>query len=70
MYWSVFGLYAAFVAEIATRLPVRTMFTSAWTFFIILLISSLATMLVGQIIFFAYKKNWQKISGAYTDGNA
>lgn len=60
MYWSVFGLYAAFVAEIATRLPVRTMFTSGWTFFIIVIISSLATMIIGQIIFLAYKKNWQK----------
>lgn len=70
MYWSVFGLYAAFVAEMATRLPVRTMFNSAWTFSMIVIISTLATMLVGRIIFFAYKKNWQKISAAYTDGNA
>jgi uncharacterized membrane protein len=64
MYWSVFGLYAAFVAEVAVRLPVRTMFTSARTFFTTVIISTLVTMLAGQIIFFAYKKRWQKISAA------
>lgn len=68
MYWSVFGLYAAFVAEMAVRLPVRTMFTSARTFFTTVIIATLGTMLVGQIIFFIYKKKWQKISAAYTDG--
>lgn len=68
MYWSVFGLYAAFVAEMAVRLPLRTMFTSARTFFTTVIISTLATMLVGQLIFFAYKKRWQKISAAYREG--
>lgn len=67
MYWSVFGLYAAFVAEMAVRLPVRTMFSSARTFFTTVIISTLVTMLVGQIIFFAYKKKWQKISDSYGD---
>lgn len=61
MYWSVFGLYAAFVAELAVRLPVRTMFTSARTFFTTVIVSTLVTMGVGQIIFFAYKKRWQKV---------
>lgn len=68
MYWSVLGLYAAFVAEVAVRLPVRTMFTSARTFFVTVIISTLATMLVGQVIFFARKKRWQKVSDAYADG--
>ncbi len=58
MYWSVFGLYAAFVAETATRLPVRTIFDSPKMFFTTVIISTLATMLVGQIIFFKNKKKW------------
>ena len=61
MYWSVFGLYAAFVAEMATRLPVRTIFDSPKMFFITVGIATLSTMLVGQIIFFKKKKKWQKI---------
>jgi uncharacterized membrane protein len=65
MYWSVFGLYAAFVAEVAVRLPVKTMFTSARMFFTTVIVSTLATMLVGQITFFMYKKRWQKISAAW-----
>ena len=61
MYWSVFGLYAAFVAEMATRLPVRTIFDSPKMFFITVGIATLSTMLVGQIIFFKKKKKWQEI---------
>lgn len=68
MYWSVFGLYAAFVAEVATRLPVRTMFTSGRTFLTTVIVSSLATMCIGQIIFFVYKKRWQKIPAASAGG--
>lgn len=64
MYWSVFGLYAAFVAESAVRLPIRAVFTSAQTFFTVLIVSTLATMLVGQIIFFKSKKKWQEIHHA------
>jgi len=69
MYWSVFGLYAAFVAEMAVRLPFRTMFNSSLAFFTTVIISSLATMLVGRFIFFAYKKRWQGLSAAYTNGD-
>ncbi len=61
MYWSVFGLYAAFVAEMAVRLPLRTAFSSLRTFFIIVGVSTFATMLVGQILFFRNKKKWQAI---------
>ena len=68
MFWSVFGLYAAFVAELAVRLPVRTMFTSTRTFFTTVIVSTLATMGVGQIIFLLYKKRWQEISVASADG--
>lgn len=63
MYWSVFGLYAAFVAETATRLPVRTIFDSPKMFFITVIIATFATMLVGQIIFSKNKKKWQEILG-------
>jgi uncharacterized membrane protein len=61
MYWSVFGLYAAFVAETAVRLPVRTIFDSPKMFFITVIIATVTTMLVGQIIFFKNKKKWQEI---------
>lgn len=64
MYWSVFGLYAAFVAETAVRLPIRTMFSSGQTFFTTVIVSTLTTMLVGQIIFFENKKKWQRIFAA------
>jgi len=67
MYWSVFGLYAAFVAEMAVRLPIRTMFTSAKTFFTTVIISTLVTIFTGQIIFFKNKKKWQKFSALYND---
>ena len=63
MYWSVFGLYAAFVAEMAVRLPIRTIFDSPKMFFITVGIATFATMLVGQIIFFKNKKRWQEILG-------
>ena len=61
MYWSVFGLYAAFVAETATRLPVRAIFDSPKMFFITVAVATFATMMVGQIIFFKKKKKWQNI---------
>jgi len=69
MYWSVFGLYAAFVAEMAVRLPVRTVFSSATTFFIMVGVATFATMLVGQIIFFKKKKKWQNILSAPVEIN-
>jgi len=67
MYWSVFGLYAAFVAETATRLPVRTIFDSPKMFFITVGIATFATMLVGQIIFLKNKKKWQNILSVPTE---
>ncbi len=63
MYWSVFGLYAAFVAETAVRLPVGKIFDSPKMFFITVGIATFATMLVGQIVFFKNKKRWQEILG-------
>ncbi len=61
MYWSVFGLYAAFVAEMAVRLPIRTAFSSPTTFFIMVGVATFSTMMVGQIIFFKNKKKWETI---------
>jgi hypothetical protein len=69
MYWSVFGLYAAFVAEMAVRLPIRTTLSSPTTFFTTVAAATLATMLTGQIIFFRNKKKWQK-SFTPPDGEA
>lgn len=61
MYWSVFGLYAAFVAEMAVRLPIRTAVSSRPMFFITVGVATFMTMLAGQIIFFKNKKKWQRI---------
>lgn len=62
MYWSVLGLYAAFVAEMATRLPIRTAFSSRTTFFMIVAAATFATMLAGQIFLLKYKKRWQNFN--------
>lgn len=67
MYWSVFGLYAAFVAEMATRLPIRTAFSSVQTFFIIVAVATFATMFVGQMFLLKYKKRWQNFYVAPPD---
>jgi hypothetical protein len=52
MYWSVIGLYAAFVAEILTRVPETPFFGMV----------GLATFLViglGYVIWFRKKRIWQ-----------
>jgi len=61
MYWSVFGLYAAFMAEMSVRLPIRTTLTSPKTFFTVVTVATIATMLIGEIIFIKNKKKWQKM---------
>lgn len=70
MYWSVFGLYAAFVAEMAVRLPIRTAFSSTTTFFIIVGVATLLTMTVGQIVFFKNKKRWATMFAAPKDNDS
>lgn len=67
MFWSVFGLYAAFVAELAVRLPIRTMFTSARTFFTTVAVATLITMCIGQIIMLKKKKQWEKLNADFDD---
>lgn len=64
MYWSVLGLYAAFIAEMATRLPIKTMFSSAKTFFMTVAIATALTMIVGEIVFYKKKKAWHNINTA------
>ena len=52
MYWSVMGLYAAFISEIMTRLP-----NPKWSF---LFISLGVTMGFGSYYFSKYKKIWKE----------
>lgn len=60
MYWSVMGLYAAFVAEVLTRLPSVRGFT-------MVAVATLAVMGVANIFYLIYKKRWQKIEAVYID---
>lgn len=51
MYWSVIGLYAAFVSETLTRIPEKPFFT-------MLGIAVTITMIAGNLGFRKYKKQW------------
>jgi len=53
MYWSVIGLYAAFAAEVVTRIPKAP-------FFGMVGLASLIIMLLGWIIFGRNKAKWIK----------
>ena len=52
MYWSVIGLYAAFVSETLTRIPDKPFFT-------MLAVAVTITMLAGSIGFKKYKIQWK-----------
>jgi len=52
MYWSVFGLYAAFVSEMLTRLPQTP-------FFGMVFFATFATMAIGGLIFGIKKEQWK-----------
>jgi len=54
MYWSVMGLYAAFVAEILTRVPQTPFFSMVG-------ISIAIIMIIGGICFGIKSKKWEKI---------
>jgi len=54
MYWSVIGLYAAFAAEILTRIPKTP-------FFGMVGIATGVIMLVGGVLFGINKAKWKKI---------
>ncbi|MFK8058064.1 MAG: hypothetical protein AB8F78_18195 [Saprospiraceae bacterium] len=56
MYWSVIGLYAAFVSETLTRIPDAP-------FFGIVGIATFVVMLVGGIAFGMNKKKWVAVLG-------
>jgi len=53
MYWSVMGLYAAFVSEMLTRIPESP-------FFGVIGLSTFGVMIVAQLLFAKYKKSWQQ----------
>ena len=53
MYWSVIGLYAAFVSEMLTRIPESPFFSMVG-------LATFAVMIVAQIGFFKYRKKWQQ----------
>lgn len=53
MYWSVMGLYAAFIAESMVRIP-------STPFFGMIGVATGAVMLVGGIFYVYYKKSWNK----------
>lgn len=52
MYWSVFGLYAAFLSEMLTRLPQTP-------FFGMLFFATFGTMIIGGFIFGMKKEKWK-----------
>ena len=62
MYWSVLGLYGAFVGEILVRIPATRSFR-------LLGVSIMAVMALGYLFFFFYKKRWAKFSAIYTGEN-
>lgn len=62
MYWSVLGLYGAFVGEILVRVPATRSFR-------LLGIAIFAVMTLGYLFFFLYKKRWAKLSAIYTGKN-
>lgn len=62
MYWSVMGLYAAFVAEVLVRIPQTP-------FFRMVGIGTAAVMILAYLFFFIYKKKWQRLSAIYSENN-
>lgn len=62
MFWSVMGLYAAFVAEIFTRIP-------GLRFFWMVGVGTGLVMFVGAFAFAFYKKRWEKIEKVYMENS-
>lgn len=54
MYWSVVGLYAAFVAEVLTRIPDTP-------FFGMVVIATGIVMLIGGVVFKVKKSEWKRM---------
>lgn len=55
MYWSVIGLYAAFVAEVLVRIPQTP-------FFRMVGVASFLVTVIGGIIFAIYQKKWSSMA--------
>ena len=63
MYWSVAGLYSAFVAEIFTRVPfILNMPDSQGLFGILTGVSTALVMIVFTFFYMKYKSRWEAIS--------
>lgn len=62
MYWSVFGLYGAFMAEALTRVPPMVIENGApmALFYNLVGVAVFITMGIGYFIFFRKKKDWTK----------
>lgn len=56
MYWSVIGLYSAFVAEVLTRIPETSFFGMVGISFAII-------MLAGSVFFVVNKSKWSRLFG-------
>ncbi|MDH5413495.1 MAG: hypothetical protein OEW87_05100, partial [Flavobacteriaceae bacterium] len=52
MYWSVIGLYAAFVSEILTRIPKAPFFSMVG-------LATVVIIILGAIFFVNNRKKWQ-----------
>ena len=63
MYWSVMGLYAAFIAEILTRIPqyIGEGIVSATSFYSMTGIAIFIVMGFAQVLFRKLKKRWEEI---------
>lgn len=62
MYWSVIGLYAAFVSEVLTRIPESPFFGTIG-------IATTIIMIVAGLIFYMKKDNWENILKERSHGN-
>lgn len=60
MYWSVIGLYCAFVAEVLVRMP-HELFRGNFALAINLSVFSLMTL--GSVAFGYYKRQWERVGG-------
>ncbi|MCL6258563.1 hypothetical protein M3O96_05655 [Aquiflexum sp. TKW24L] len=56
MYWSVMGLYGAFVSEMMTRIPETPLYN-------MVAVATGGVMVIGGIVFGFYKPKWMKIMG-------
>jgi uncharacterized membrane protein len=73
MYWSVIGLYCAFVAEVFSRLPKIVLTPTGEPMLIFYKFVGLGTalvMLIGTVFYIKYKPVWRKQYSSYNNFNA